>query len=209
MEMNKVADLFFIEGCGRCELHKTPECKVHNWAEELRLMREIVLSTELNEECKWGVPCYTINGKNVLTISALKNFASMGFFKGVLIEDKSKILTFPGENSQASKQYKCTDYKQLLKDEILLRDAIFQAIEIEKSGKKIDFKQKNELVYPQELLDKFAENEDLKFSFEALTPGRKRGYILHFTQAKQAETRVSRIQKLIPKILEGKGFYDR
>lgn len=172
-------------------------------------MREIVLSTELKEESKWGVPCYTINGKNVLTISALKNFASMGFFKGALIEDKGNILTFPGENSQSAKQYKCTDYKQLLKDEDLLRDAILQAIEIEKSGKKIDFKKKDELEYPQELLDAFAENEDLKFSFEALTPGRKRGYILHFTQAKQAATRVSRIQKLIPKILDGKGFHDR
>ena len=207
--MNPAVDEYLAIGCGRCSLVKTPECKVHFWTEPLKLLRDIALNTELKEERKWGVPCYTYNGKNVLIISAFKEYCSMSFFKGSLLKDTFRILEKPGPNSQASRLIKFTDTQGVIKLEQEIRTYINEAIAIEKSGKSVDFKAKDELEYPEELVAKFTEQPDLKTAFENLTPGRKRGYVLHFTQPKQSKTRVARIEKLIPKIMEGKGFFDR
>ncbi|WP_258102534.1 YdeI family protein [Marinoscillum sp. MHG1-6] len=200
---------YLTNGCGRCNLGGTPQCKVHSWSAELKALKSIVINCGLIEEIKWDVPCYTYQGKNICIVSAFKEYASISFFKGALIQDASQLLEKPGENSQSARLIKFTDIKQIIEQESKLKAYLFEAIEIEKAGLTIDFKEKNELVYPEELENKFAENPDIKSAFEALTTGRQRGYILHFSQPKQSSTRESRIEKCIPKILEGKGFHDR
>ena len=207
--MTTDVDQYLLEGCGRCSLGGTPECKVHRWPGELRKLRSIALESGLTEESKWGVACYTLQGANVLMISAFKEFCSLSFFKGSLLHDAQKLLHTPGENSQASRLFKFTSLQQIDAIEDKVRAYIFEAIEVEKAGLKVEFKAKDELEYPEELLAKFVELPKLEAAFEALTPGRKRGYVLHFTQPKQSQTRVSRIEKCIPKIMEGKGFFDR
>ena len=207
--MNPAVDNYLIEGCGRCSLGGTPDCKVHNWTEELKQLRRIVLECGLTEEVKWSVPCYTFQQNNVLIVSAFKEYCSLSFFKGALLKDAEGILEKPGENSQAARLFKFTNVQQILEMEPTIKAYIYEAIEVEKAGLKVDFKQKNELVYPEELQTKLDEDPELKSAFESLTPGRQRGYVLHFSQPKQSKTRISRIEKCIPKILEGKGFHDR
>ncbi len=206
--MPQTVDEYLIDGCGRCPLGGTPECKVHSWEEELKLLRAIMLDCGLTEEIKWGCPCYTYGKSNVLMVSALKDCATVGFFKGALLKDTEGILSSPGENSQAVKQVRFTNVQDILKHESTLKAYIFEAIELEKAGVKVDFKAKDELEYPEELLKKFAENPELEEAFKALTPGRQRGYILHFSQPKKPETREARIDKFTPMILQGKGMHD-
>ncbi len=201
-------DLYLEEGCGRCSLYQTPDCKVHSWPNELRELRRIVLECGLTEEYKWSQPCYTYQGNNVVIVTAFKNHAALAFFKGTLLRDSEKILVSPGENSQASRYAKFTDVKEVLAQEEILKAYLFEAIEVEKAGLKVAFKKTPEPI-PEELEQKFSEMPELKAAFKALTPGRQRGYILHFTQPKQSKTRVSRIEKLTNKILSGKGFHDR
>lgn len=207
--MNPEVDHYLAEGCGRCPLGGTADCKVHSWTEELKLLRAITLESGLHEERKWGVPCYTFEGNNVAVVSALKNYCSISFFKGALLKDSKKILEKPGENTQAARLLKFTSVDQIIALEPEIRAYLQEALEIEKSGKKVDFKQKNELEYPEEFQSILDDNPRLEAAFEALTPGRKRGYILHFSQPKQSSTRISRIEKCIEKILNGKGFHDR
>lgn len=207
--MNPEVDSYFSEGCGRCPLGGTADCKVHSWTEELKLLRAIVLESSLHEERKWGVPCYTFEDNNVAVVSTLKNYCSISFFKGALLKDSKKILEKPGENTQAARLLKFTSVDQIIALEPEIRAYLQEALEIEKSGKKVDFKQKNELEYPEEFQSTLDDNPRLEAAFEALTPGRKRGYILHFSQPKQSSTRISRIEKCIEKILNGKGFHDR
>ncbi len=209
LERNPDVDDFFVNGCGRCALAGTPECKVHRWDLELAYLREIVLSTGLNEVRKWGVPCYMYGKHNVAIIGAFKDYFSLSFFKGVLLEDKDKVLEKPGENSQASRLFRLRSMDELKAVEQLIRQYLFEAIEIERSGSKVEMKANSSLVYPEELEAFFEKDPLFKMAFEALTPGKKRGYILHFDQAKQSATRISRIEKCKPKILEGKGFQDR
>ncbi|WP_428236064.1 YdeI/OmpD-associated family protein [Gracilimonas sp.] len=205
--MNPQVDHYLDQGCGRCPLGGTPECKVHDWQEELKQLRLIILESGLTEEVKWSVPCYTYKGSNVLILSAFKNYCSVSFFKGSLLQDQNKMLVKPGENSQAARLFKFTNVEQINESENSIKEYIREAIEIEKSGKKVKFK-KNPEPFPEELQAKFNEDPMLKESFEALTPGRQRGYIIHFSGAKQSSTRQRRIEKYIPKILEGKGFHD-
>lgn len=207
--MNPEVDHYLAEGCGRCPLGGTADCKVHSWTEELKLLRAITLESGLHEERKWGVPCYTFEGNNVAVVSALKNYCSISFFKGALLKDSKKILEKPGENTQAARLLKFTSVDQIIELEPEIRAYLQEALEIEKSGKKVDFKQKNKLDYPEEFQSILDDNPRLEAAFEALTPGRKRGYILHFSQPKQSSTRISRIEKCIEKILNGKGFHDR
>ncbi len=207
--MNPKVDEYLVQGCMRCELGGTPKCKVHNWTEELENLRSIVLDSGLLEDVKWGVPCYTLDGKNVLIVSAFKDYCSISFFKGVLLKDPEKILEKQGPNSQSDRSIRFTAIDQIHNQKSIIKTYIQEAIEVEKKGLKVDFKAKDELVYPEELISKFEELPALQKSFEALTPGRKRGYILHFTQPKQSATRISRIEKCIPKIMDGKGFHDR
>src|SRR5690606_37735477 len=132
--MTRDVDAYFSEGCMRCPLGGTPECKVHRWPQELQLLRQIVLSCGLTEESKWGVPCYTHKGANIAIVSAFKNYASLSFFKGALLRDEHQILHSPGENSQAARLFKFTDPKQILEVEDLIKAYIFEAIEIEEAG---------------------------------------------------------------------------
>lgn len=208
MKKNPQIDLYLQEGCGRCPLGGTPECKVHYWPEELKLLRAIVLESGLTEELKWRVPCYTIDGHNVAIVSALKDHACISFFKGALLVDPQELLEKPGENCQAARVVRFTSAKDVRKATVALKQLIHQAIKVEKSGLKVDFKAKNELVLPDELVKKLEERPTLRTAWEKLTPGRKRGYVLFFSAAKQSKTREARIEKYSPSILEGRGMHD-
>lgn len=205
--MTKDAETYFTEGCFRCPLGGTPDCKVHRWQHELAALRRIILECGLNEECKWGVPCYTFQGKNILLLSAWNDACSIGFFKGALLHDEHGILTFAGENSYVAKMLRFTRLADILKMEEWIKAYIFEAVEIEKSGLKVPKSSMPEI--PEELKRKFDEIPALKAAFEALTPGRQRGYVLHFSQPKQSQTRESRIEKHMPKIMRGEGLHDR
>ena len=207
--MPKTVAEYLADGCGRCPLGGTDACKVHFWPQELRELRRIVLECGLNEEIKWGVPCYVFDNSNILIVSAFKEYAALSFFKGALLQDAEALMVKPGENSQAARLFQFTDVRDILAKESILKAYIFEAIEVEKAGLKVPMPAKDALELPEELELFFAENSDLKAAFEALTPGRQRGYVLHFSAPKQASTRISRIEKCIPKILEGKGFHDR
>ncbi|WP_305982417.1 YdeI/OmpD-associated family protein [Roseivirga thermotolerans] len=207
--MTTNVDQYLAEGCGRCSLGGTPDCKVHQWSQELQKLRSIALECGLTEESKWGVPCYTYHGANVAMISAFKDYCSLSFFKGALLKDKYQMLVKPGPNSQAARLFKFTNLEQILQAEDSIRLYLFEAIEVEKKGLKVDMQAKDQLDYPDELQAKFKDMPELKTAFEALTPGRQRGYIIHFSQPKQSKTRLARIEKLIPKIMDGKGFFDR
>ncbi|MEZ4722141.1 MAG: YdeI/OmpD-associated family protein [Flavobacteriales bacterium] len=207
MVKNPQIDHYLAEGCGRCPLGGTPQCKVHLWPNELVALRSIALECGLTEELKWSVPCYTYMGNNVLIVSAFKEYCAMSFFKGSLLQDEAHLLHSPGENSQAARLFKFTSVDEINKLESTIKAYVFEAIELEKAGQKVEFKKELEPI-PDELETRFKEFPDLKTAFEALTPGRQRGYILHFSQPKQSATRFSRIDKCIPKIISGKGFYD-
>jgi uncharacterized protein YdeI (YjbR/CyaY-like superfamily) len=206
-KINPKVDLYFAEGCGRCAMGGTPQCKVHNWQPEMAHLRIVLLDCGLTEEVKWSVPCYTFQNNNVIILAAFKEYCSLSFFKGGLLKDSSGILSKPGENSQAARLIKFTNVKQIIELEPIIKAYIQEAIEIEKMGATIAKKEDLEPI-PAELEAKFKENTTLKAAFEALTQGRQRGYILHFSQPKQSKTREARIEKYIPKIMEGKGFFD-
>lgn len=207
--MNKTADNYFMEGCGRCSLGGTPECKVHTWANELAALRTIILSVGLTEECKWGVPCYTFQKKNVVLLGAFKEYCAVSFVKGALLKDEAGILMTPTENSQSGRQIRSTNLQWILDHQDAIRLCLFEAIEVEKAGLKVEYKQTKDFDFPEELSAKMKEMPELKRAFEALTPGRQRGYLLHFSAAKQSATRTARIEKFIPHIIAGKGFQER
>ena len=204
---NPKVDTYLIDGCGRCEYYKTPQCKVHSWPEELKLLRQIVLDTGLTEDYKWSQPCYTYQNKNVLIVSALKDAATLSFFKGALLDDPKGLLIKPGKSSQSARYMRFTSMDSIMKEEPYIKAFILEAIENEKAGKKVKFK-KNPEPIPEELITKFEEFPEFKTAFEALTPGRQRGYILYFSKPKQSKTRTSRIEKCIPQILRGEGIHD-
>lgn len=205
--MNKSVDNYFIEGCGRCSLGGSPDCKVHSWTSELALLRKIVLSCGLKEESKWGVPCYTFQDKNILILSAYKDYCSISFFKGSLLKHDKKLLVKPGPNSQAGRLAKFTAIQQIMGIEKDLKAYIYEAIEVEKAGLKVPMK-KNPEPIPEEFEEKMDSDPVLKDAFEALTPGRQRGYIIYFSQPKQSKTRIARIEKCAPMILSGIGLHD-
>lgn len=204
--MPTTVNQYITEGCMRCKYGGTPKCKVHSWKEELEVLREIVLETGLHEEIKWGAPVYTHNGKNIVSVAALKNFATIGFFKGVLLSDKQQILQQQG-NLQSDRIVKFSNVYDIIKNKDVLKSYIIEAKEIEKSGKKVIFKKNPESV-PEELLQKFEENPIFKKAFYSLSQGRQRGYIIHFSQPKKSETRLSRINKSEENIFKGIGLND-
>ncbi len=206
--MNKTVENYLLEGCGRCPLGGTPDCKVHKWIQELKLLRKIVLECGLTEECKWGIPCYTFQNSNVLLVSAFKDYCAISFFKGSLLNDTEEILEKPGKNSQATRLIKFKNIEKVKEIEAEIKTFIYEAIEVEKAGLKVNFK-KNPEPIPEELKKKFAGDQMLKSAFEALTPGRQRGYIIHFSAPKQSKTRESRIEKSVGKILNGEGLHDK
>ncbi|WP_341295822.1 YdeI/OmpD-associated family protein [Catalinimonas locisalis] len=205
--MNPKVDQYLIDGCMRCKYGGTPQCKVNNWKEELVLLRHIILACGLTEDLKWGVPCYTSENKNIAMVSAFKDYASLSFFKGVLLKDPRNILQQQGKSSQSARLIKFTSPEQIMQQQEILKTYILEAVDIEKSEAKVKFKQNPEPV-PDELLQKFDENASLKKAFYALTPGRQRGYIIYFSQPKKTGTRFSRIEKCIPQIFNGKGMHD-
>lgn len=207
-KMNPEVDQYLQNGCGRCPLGGTPACKVNSWRKELELLRALALDCGLTEELKWRVPCYTYGQKNILVIAAFKEYAALSFFKGVFLSDSQGILEIPGENSQSVRLIKFTAIQQIKELEQTIKAYIFEAIEVEKAGLSAGSLTKPELVFPEELTKILQENPVLKAAFETLTPGRQRGYHLYFSAPAQSKTRKTRIEKCIPKILEGKGLYD-
>lgn len=204
---NPKVDIYFNAGCGRCPLGNTPQCKVHNWQEELETLRQIVLDCGLTEELKWGVPCYTFQENNVILLGAFKEDCVISFPKGSLLKDTNGILTKPGQNTQAGRVIRFTNVQQIVELETILKEYIYEAIEVEKAGLKVEFT-KNPEPIPEELQKKLDNNPDLKTAFYSLTPGRQRGYIIYFSQPKQSQTRESRIERYIQQILIGKGLND-
>ncbi len=202
-------DEYLSFGCGRCPLGNTPDCKVHQWSEELILLRSIILDSELNEELKWSIPCYTYNGKNVLTLSAIKNECVLGFFKGSLLQDTYGLLEQQGPNSHESRVIRFSNVKQIQEASTSILYYISQAIAVEKSGQKVVTRPVSDYDFPGELTQILKENPELFKAFYALTPGKQKGYLLHFSAPKQSATRVSRIEKCTDKILKGKGFHDQ
>lgn len=207
MKANPVVTKYFIDGCGRCKLGGTPACKVHNWDQELDALRTIILAFELKEELKWGVPCYTLHGKNVLILSALKDCCLVSFFKGALINDYAALLEKPGPNTHAERVIRFRSLQDVERIKDILENHIKEAIAIEQSGAKIQAPN-NSIQLPPEFHQKLQSDPVLKTAFESLTPGRQKGYALFFSAPKQPGTRESRIQKCIPLILMGKGLND-
>jgi len=207
-KMNPLVNKYLVDGCMRCKFGGTPNCKVNHWSKELEALRKIVIKSVLDEELKWGMPCYTLNNKNILMISAFKEYACISFFKGVLLKDKEKLLTAHGESSQSVRMIKFTNSKQIIQQSSIIKAYIEEAIEIENSGKKVEFK-KNPEPIPEELIVEF--NKDLKFkkAFHELTPGRQRGYIIYFSQPKNTQSKLNRIEKCRENILKGIGLNDR
>jgi uncharacterized protein YdeI (YjbR/CyaY-like superfamily) len=204
--MNINVDKYLVNGCMRCKYGGTPKCKVLNWVEELVALRAVVMETGLKEEIKWGVPVYTHHGKNIITINALKESANIGFFKGALLTDKHKILQQQG-NIQSARIIKFSNVNDIIKIKETLKLYVLEAIAIEESGKKVLLK-KNPEPIPEELLDAFEQEPSFKKAFYKLTPGRQRAYIIYFSQAKQIQTRIKRIENYKTQIFEGKGMND-
>ncbi|MCM3363860.1 MULTISPECIES: DUF1801 domain-containing protein [Bacillaceae] len=179
------------------------------WKEEYVKLRQIVLECEeLVEEFKWMHPCYTIKNKNIVLIHGFKEYCALLFHKGALLKDPQGILIQQTENVQAARQIRFTSLQDIVKLESVIKEYIHEAIEVEKSGLEVTIKEHKEYIIPEELETKFEEIPELKTAFEALTPGRQRAYILHFSQPKQSKTRVARIEKAMERILNGKGLND-
>jgi uncharacterized protein YdeI (YjbR/CyaY-like superfamily) len=177
------------------------------WRDEMTILRSIMLDFGLDEELKWGLPCYTLEGSNVAIIQNFKAQCALMFFKGALLKDPDGMLEKPGPNSRAARRMMFSSLGEVAKMENRLRAFVAEAIAVERAGLKVHSKKGFEPI-PDELEESFGEVPGLKKAFEALTPGRQRAYILHFSGAKQSKTRRSRIEKCVPKILDGKGLRD-
>ena len=182
--------------------------KVKKWRDELTLLRELLLQSELEEELKWKTPCYTLNGKNVIILNSFKEYCVMGFFKGVLLKDKENILESPGENSQTVKMIKFRSIQEIIDLKNPIKAYMEEAIEIEKRGLKPTPINQSSAVYPEEWRLFLQDSPEIKIAFEKLTPGRQRAYMLYFAAPKKAETRRVRIEKSLAKIRNGKGIND-
>lgn len=178
------------------------------WKPELEMLRNIVLDCGLVEEFKWRGPCYTYNNGNVVIIGGFKDSFVISFLKGVFLRDDHKLLVMPGENSQTTRFIRFTDASQVSDLEPIIRSYIYESIEVEKAGMKLDPSSKPALEFVEELEQVMAENAEFKAAFLALTPGRQRAYNMHFASAKQSETRISRITSVMPRVFKGKGLND-
>ena len=179
------------------------------WQEEFVKLRTIILDCGLTEELKWGKPCYTFQGNNIVLIHGFKEYCALLFHKGALLKDIKGILTQQTENVQAARQMRFTGIREIIELEPVIKAYTHEAIEVEKAGLNVVYKKTKEYTVPEEFQKKLNEIPALKAAFEALTPGRQRGYLLHFSQPKQSKTREARIEKYMPQILEGKGLNDR
>lgn len=191
--MNPKVDFYFNKG---------------SWQKELEQLRKIVLSCGLTEELKWGVPCYTLEKRNIVLMHVFNAYCALLFFKGALLQDADGILVQQTENVQAARQVRFTNAKEIVKLAPVLKAYIYEAIEVERAGLKVPLKKTVEFTMPAEFKNKLDKMPALKKAFEALTPGRQRGYMLHFSSPKQSKTRESRIEKSMKQILQGKGLND-
>jgi len=180
--------------------------KIKKWRREFEALRRIILDCQLTEELRWGKPCYTYQGSNIVLIHGFKEYCALLFFKGALLKDPKGVLVQQTENVQAARQIRFTNTREIVEMAPILKAYIREAIRVEKAGLKVDYKKTSEFKLPEEFKNKLAEMPALKTAFAALTPGRQRGYILYFSAAKQSKTRGSRIEKCIPQILNGKGL---
>jgi uncharacterized protein YdeI (YjbR/CyaY-like superfamily) len=183
--------------------------KDNKWHKELKKLRTIILDCGLNEELKWGCPCYTFRESNIVLIHVFKEYCAILFFKGALLNDANGILVQQTKNVQAGRQIRFTDVRQIVEIETILKIYIYEAIEVEKAGLKVNFKKTTEYNIPEEFQIKLNKIPALKTAFYALTPGRQRGYMLYFSAPKQSKTRESRVEKYMPQILNGKGLNDQ
>ena len=182
--------------------------KDSKFKKEIESLREICLKSELEEDLKWGVPCYILDGKNVVLIHYFKEYCALLFTKGVLLKDEEKILIQQTEHVQSARQLRFATLDEIKNASTTIEKYIAEAIEIEKSGEKVVLKPTKEFDIPEELSEYFKQNKDLKTAFEKLTPGRQRAYLIFFSGAKQSKTRVDRIEKNIARIMGGKGLTD-
>jgi len=183
--------------------------KAEKWQEEFENLRMIILDCQLTEELKWGVPCYTFQGSNIVLIHGFKEYCALLFFKGALLHDAHGVLIKQTENVQAGRQIRFTNVREIVAMKTILKAYIYEAVEVEKAGMEVNFKKTTEFNIPEEFQNKLDEIPALKTAFDALTPGRQRGYILHFSAPKQSKTRESRVEKCIQPILNGKGLNDQ
>jgi len=193
--MNPKVDFYFSEA--------------EKWRDELAKLRTIVLDSPLTEELKWGVPCYTFQKSNILLIHVFKEYCALLFVKGALLKDTYGVLIQQTENVQAARQVRFTNIQEIVELEATLKAYINEAIQVEVSGLKVNYKKAEEFSIPDEFLSKLEDNPDLETAFYALTPGRQRAYLLYFSAPKQSKTREARVGKFLPQILSGKGLNDR
>ncbi|HEY8891204.1 MAG TPA: YdeI family protein [Clostridium sp.] len=182
--------------------------RAQKWQEEFEKLRMIILDCQLTEELKWGVPCYTFQKGNIVLIHGFKEYCAILFIKGALLHDAQGILIKQTENVQAGRQIRFTNVGEIVAMEAILKDYIYEAIEVEKAGLEVNFKKNTEFIISEEFQNKLDEISALKTAFEALTPGRQRAYIFYFSQPKQSKTRESRVEKCMQQILNGKGLND-
>jgi uncharacterized protein YdeI (YjbR/CyaY-like superfamily) len=200
--MNPKVDFYFSKA-------NLPAGKAGKWQEEIKKLRMIILDCQLTEELKWGVPCYTFQKSNIVLIHVFKEYCAVLFFKGALLNDTNSILIQQTKNVQAARQIRFTNVREIVEMEPILKASIYEAIEVEKAGLKVNLKAKTELIFPEEFQNKLDEIPALKTAFDALTPGRQRAYILYFSAPKQSKTRESRVEKCMQQILNGKGLNDQ
>lgn len=182
--------------------------KATKWQAEVAKLRAILLESPLKEDFKWGVPCYTFDKANVALIHTFKDYCAVLFVKGALLRDEAGVLVQQTEHVQSARQIRFTGMQDIKDIEPVLKATLLEAIEVEKAGLKVDFKQTAEFAAPEEFVQTLDGTPALKAAFEALTPGRQRAYLLYFSAPKQAKTRASRVEKCIPAILDGKGLDD-
>jgi uncharacterized protein YdeI (YjbR/CyaY-like superfamily) len=178
------------------------------WQEEFKQLRTIILDCGLDEELKWGVPCYTLKKKNIVLIHGFKEYCAILFVKGALLNDARGVLIQQTENVQAARQIRFTNVQEIIELKTTLKAYILEAIELEQAGVKVNYKKTQDYLIPEEFQSKLDQIPTLKTAFESLTPGRQRAYIYYFSQPKQSKTRQARVEKNIPQILNGKGLND-
>jgi len=201
-------DAWLAEGCGRCEHFQTPACKVHRWTPALVLLREVLRASGLTEELKWGNPCYTLDGRNVVMLLAFKESCGLSFFKGAAMSDPDGALESAGPSSRFARSLRFGSVEEARSKRAVAEAFVAQAVAMERAGVKVDAPPAAEPV-PDELAERLAADDALRAAFAALTPGRRRSHILHIGGAKQAETRARRVDRCAPEILAGRGFNER
>ena len=204
MGMITDVETYFTDGCGRCDHFETPSCKARIWSGPLSVLREVLLSSRLQEEVKWGQPTYTLGGKNVAMLFSFKDCCGISFFKGVLIQDDHKLLVPAGPNSHVARLLKITSEMDARELEPLIHEYLNAAVEIEKSGKEVPKPVRDDTI-PSIIQERIEADEIFRKAWDVLTPGRQRSYIIHIGSAKQEKTQYNRLEKALPKILAGKG----